>query len=114
MTRFEEYKMIHEFMYPNELLKGWINDENYSNNYKYDFQALMEIIKKIIENNRIKFQLDFNHIQKKCFTVSVLIFLDDMYNVPLSFSHTHKEKFIEATYLAVIQTLKYLKSNGNT
>lgn len=47
MKEFEEYKSIHNFMYPEEPLKGWVTKDNYFNYYIDDYENLMEVVEKI-------------------------------------------------------------------
>lgn len=44
---FLNYQIAHNFVYPNESLKKWINSENYLNTYKDNYDSLFDIINKI-------------------------------------------------------------------
>lgn len=44
---FEDYQVVHNFMHPDEPLKGWINEKNYSNQYTDSWDALMELVEKV-------------------------------------------------------------------
>lgn len=43
---FKEYKMLHHFLHRFPL-KSWVNQANYSNTYKEDWNALMELVETI-------------------------------------------------------------------
>jgi len=47
MKDFENYKLLHNFMHPDSPLKGWINESNYTNYFKEDWNTLMEVVDKI-------------------------------------------------------------------
>lgn len=49
MTLFEEYKIVHNFTYPDKPLKVWINEINFNNIFKKDWNMLMSVIEKIEE-----------------------------------------------------------------
>jgi hypothetical protein len=46
MTEFEEYKLLHNFLYDSPL-KSWINENNFNNNFKTDWNVIMEVVDKI-------------------------------------------------------------------
>lgn len=59
-TEFQEYKLLHNFMHPNEPLKGWITEDNFTNHYLDDWDNLTSIIEKICYiGNRVS--LDWNN-----------------------------------------------------
>lgn len=41
---FKEYKLIHKFMHPDEPLKEWFDDNNYTNIYREDWNALHDVL----------------------------------------------------------------------
>ena len=43
---FKEYKLIHNFIYPKNPLKKWINKTNFNNLFKKDWNELMFVIEK--------------------------------------------------------------------
>jgi hypothetical protein len=45
--KFNDYKLIHNFNYPNEPLKSWITQDNYTNLYTDDWNELMPVVEKI-------------------------------------------------------------------
>lgn len=49
--KFEEYKLIYNFINPDVPLKGWINEKNHSNLYAKDWSELMEVVEKIEETH---------------------------------------------------------------
>lgn len=49
LTEFEEYKLIHNFYYPNESLNSWINETNFSNHFKDSWDSLHEVLDKVKE-----------------------------------------------------------------
>lgn len=55
---FEDYKLIHNFMY-DEPLKAWINEINYKNLFLADWNELMLLVEKIetIEDYRFDFEI---------------------------------------------------------
>jgi len=46
MTEFEQYKLIHDFYY-DDPLKDWINEDNFTDMFKEDWNALMQVVGKI-------------------------------------------------------------------
>jgi len=51
---FEDYKLVHNFMYPDEPLKDGINEGNFINNFRKDWNNLMEVVEKIENLNLTK------------------------------------------------------------
>lgn len=47
IVEFEDYKTVHNFVYPNEPLKKWIDETNFINLFKEDWNELMPSVKKI-------------------------------------------------------------------
>ncbi|MCP4254992.1 MAG: hypothetical protein GY775_16620 [Candidatus Scalindua sp.] len=47
IAAFEDFEMLHKFMYPNDPLKSWINKENYINTFNVDWNSLMKVVDKI-------------------------------------------------------------------
>jgi hypothetical protein len=50
--QFEEYKLIHGFLYPDSPLKKWLNKDNFCNadEYEIEWEELMELV-GLIESN---------------------------------------------------------------
>jgi hypothetical protein len=100
---FEEYKMIHNFMYPDESLKAWITKNNAINTFKDDYNALMEVVEKA-ESLTFKDDEYYNfHILGGC-CVGVIS------------SHLHELIYVEdkkskrdCLYYAIIQFLEFLE-----
>jgi hypothetical protein len=47
MKNFENYKLIHDFMFPTDPLKSWINSGNVTNIYASNWDSLMPVVEKI-------------------------------------------------------------------
>lgn len=45
--KFNDYKLVHNFMYPNEPLKEWITEDSFNNIFIKDWNSLMELVHKI-------------------------------------------------------------------
>ena len=45
-TKFEDYKEVHKFMFPEEELKSWITEEMYINLFNSDWNMLMPLVGK--------------------------------------------------------------------
>jgi len=54
---FEDYKLVHYFIYPNEPLKQWINEKTYINLYETDWNEIIKIANKIIWELGEKYEL---------------------------------------------------------
>jgi len=54
---FNKWLLIEDFVNPAHKIKGWINETNFSNLYKEDWDVLMELVRKITTNT--KFQNDY-------------------------------------------------------
>lgn len=102
---FEEYKLIHNFMY-NELLKKWINEDNFENSFIGDWNSLMSVVEKIedvSENNECTYNVQI----EQCFCTIIN-------------NHT-SENIVEidadskysAIYQAVIEFIKYYNNEKN-
>jgi len=50
---FEEYKLVHDFLYPNEPLKAWINENTYTNYFIDSWDPLMELVEKIEDHSAV-------------------------------------------------------------
>lgn len=48
-TEFKEYKLLHNFMHPNEPLKGWISEDNFTNHYLDDWNVIMSVVERCKE-----------------------------------------------------------------
>ena len=44
---FNDYKVVFGFMHPEVELKGWINEDNFTNIFDEDWNALMEVVSTI-------------------------------------------------------------------
>ena len=44
---FEDYKLLHEFIYSKGTLESWINEYNFINLFKSDWNELMLVLNKI-------------------------------------------------------------------
>lgn len=47
MTDFEKYKLIHEFVYPDEPLKSWVDEANYIDTFKRDWNVLIPVVSNL-------------------------------------------------------------------
>lgn len=46
-TDFKNWVTIHNFMHPNEPIKSWVNENNYTNHYSESWSELIPVIKKL-------------------------------------------------------------------
>jgi hypothetical protein len=91
MTKFEEYKMVFAFAHPTESLKGWINEENYNNLFKEDWNNLMPLVGKCYY---IDFEADDVEMQNLIGDISCAVLNID----------------IQETYDACVELIKYVNS----
>ena len=47
LTEFNNYKLVHNFMHPDDPLKKWIDKENFQDYFRNDWNSLMEVVEKI-------------------------------------------------------------------
>ena len=47
LIKFEDYKLMHNFLHPDEQLKSWITGESYYNYFVDSWSELMKVISKI-------------------------------------------------------------------
>ena len=48
IKEFKNYTAVHNFLNPNDPIKTWITKETYSNIYLEDWNALIEVVEKIL------------------------------------------------------------------
>jgi len=56
--QFLNYELLHNYTFPNEPLKSWINEDNFHNIFEESYDRLFEIIIKIetlISKEKIEF-----------------------------------------------------------
>lgn len=46
-TDFNNWKTIHNFINPDEPIKSWVNETNFTNHYRESWDELMPVIKKL-------------------------------------------------------------------
>jgi hypothetical protein len=59
--KFEEYKVTFQFMYPDENLKGWVNETNFINHYTDQWDDLMEVVKAIAEKTEYELVMSYGY-----------------------------------------------------
>lgn len=106
MTEFEKYKLVFSFLYDGELLKGWINEENYSNLFLEDWNELMNVIKKI-DDILYKYAVDYVMGEDNK--------LDEFYNLELQGLYYRQNEVvvcsnIETVYEDVVEFIKFYNS----
>lgn len=119
MTEFEEYKMIFEFMHPNERLKMWVTKKNFINKFKYAWDALMDVMHKIVEIE------EFDHIviyprlikDKKpaCYIDAAMLEGEPQFARSIYEAYaTEADDLLEATYKAIVKFLKWYNGRSNS
>jgi len=89
---FSTFELVHNFMYPDEPLKPWINIMNYSNIYIEDWNALMELAQRCYD--------DIAHIADGEDT-----------NIIGEITHNLLDFNKEATYLACAEAIDWYNKN---
>ena len=107
-TEFEDYKMIHNFMY-DEPLKRWMDETNFINNYNSDIVWAMSVLEKIggIKNpqNEDEFLYNWTLTQSYCSIESNII------NGGLGegeiVRNNHGGSLAQMIYVTVVQFIKW-------
>lgn len=106
---FKNYRLIHNFRHE-EPLKAWINEDNFKDIYKEDWNALMDVVEKI-EN-------DVDGLQNIYF---VEIFKSPSNNIQVCRIYNKSSKLyancyglnkLEATYKAVVEFIKWYNNQN--
>jgi len=108
MTDFNEYKLIHNFVYPDISLKSWINKINFTNNYKDQWDVLMMSVEKIITMREYRFRIELTtmydpHLGYNCMLIDNV---NDIFFLGISL-----KSHVEATYNSVIDFIKWYNKN---
>jgi hypothetical protein len=74
IINFNEYKLVHSFIYKKPL-KSWINETNFNDIFRADWNELMPVIKKCAE---ILYRLEFDnkeriHIENEIFHLDFMM-----------------------------------------
>ena len=96
--KFNDYKVIHNFMYPDEKLKSWINEDNYINHFVDDWGSLMEVVEKI---ERIEDTDFIVYINVECCKITARETYPDLLII-----NTARTK-IEATYNSCVEFINW-------
>ena len=118
MTEFEEYKMIFKFLHPDERLKMWVSKDNFLNIFKYNWQAIMDVMHKISE---IK---EFDHIviyprlikgkKPVCYIDAAMMEGKPQFARSVYESYAvEADTLIKATYKAIVKFLKWYNERIN-
>lgn len=109
---FEEYKLIHYFLYgDDEHLKKWFNVNNVSNIYKTDWNALMKVVERI-ETLGYTTLIKFYGDEYSNF-VEILNTDEDPLQICCFTAHVVEEPKISLVYKAVIEFIKYYNEINN-
>ena len=102
--QFEEYKLIHNFLYPNDPLKPWINKTNIINLFKEDWNELMLVVDKI---HNLKPKTNVSISDHHCYIY--LVYTEDRKKVEINDWHiiNAKKSTIEVTYEAILEFIKW-------
>lgn len=98
---FLEYQLMHNFMFPEEPLKGWILETNFSNHYNKDWNPLMEVVIKINTIDDYRFTVNIQSMD-----VQIQDHLEGG-NVIGFFSGESTDKLINSVYTACVQFIKW-------
>lgn len=90
-TKFEDYKEVHKFMFPEEELKSWITEEMYINLFNSDWNMLMPLVGKCYY---IDFEADDVEVSNLVGDISCAVLNIDM----------------QETYDACVELIKYVNS----
>lgn len=90
-TKFEDYKEVHKFMFPEEKLKSWITEEMYINLFNSDWNMLMPLVGKCYY---IDFEADDIEMSNLVGDISCSVLNID----------------IQETYDACVELIKYVNS----
>jgi len=109
---FEDYKVLHNFVYPDDRLKPWINESNYTNNYMTDWEVIMDAlstaesmyfgptVQSLITEVGMKDGMGY----------CAITLLKKGVNCPFGETHVHKNKKL-AVYSALISFVKWVNKN---
>lgn len=92
--KFEDYKLIHNFMYPDEDLKAWISEGNFHDFFYSQWSSMMEVVYKI---------------EKLGYNVSILTGrtnINDKLSKVFISKYQESDK-LDNTYKAVIEFIKH-------
>lgn len=103
-TDFENWKMLFEFNHPDENLKSWIDENNYTNTYKEDWEKLMSIVDEL-EGQDIDGHYYTVHISTEKTEIKNDMFLVVFENEGLS--------RVENTYNAILQFVEFYNNEKN-
>jgi len=92
-NNFLDYKLVHNFIYPKEPLKSWINSNNFHNHFKDNYDSLIDLINKIqsitlSDENYRSFFHSTNHLVEKGGFIYIDTDIIGVYNEALSFIKT--------------------------
>ena len=98
---FKNYRLIHNFRHEGPL-KAWVNEGNFNNIYKEDWNALMEVVEKIEELGFIveisKFTTEIDVLNEK---------LEILNLVSIRENNSEESTKIKKTYRAVVKFIKW-------
>ncbi|MDO6737056.1 hypothetical protein [Wenyingzhuangia sp. 2_MG-2023] len=103
---YNEWVMLHNFFYDNEPIKNWINEENFNNNFKDDWESLMEFVEKIENIKNEEGSSLFNIIIEQCF---VEIIINQSSETIVNIDGDNK---IDAIYKSILEFVKWNNLNN--
>jgi hypothetical protein len=100
-TLHNNFILIHEFMHPNEPIKGWVrNDKDYTGNFHDQWDLLMDLVEKIEDIEGGKY--DFSIYSDPTAAISDWKAQEDI--IVVNDANTK----IEAVYFACVEFIKWL------
>lgn len=111
MDDFENYKLVHSFMHPDNPLKEWINKDNYYNGFSKDWLWLMPVVEKIEStfDNRPKFN-SFRKVIIENNTCWIGDYFGEFTQDQISY-FTSDTKIV-AVWLAVVEFIKWYNTQN--